>query len=219
MPTKSAKNNQHRIYLRKVRKLQRAGLLGKVNQRRRGTPYIYGLFTKYRDVLTGRAAAIKAPSQDDARELENRLGVKRHGRVVLIPREAGEKVRITKEGEIKSTRKRYGQTIRKTIGAPVAPPDDDVKRYYTIPHRKRGTARLKRHTFASFDELLFYLSKYEIEFEDIEDYIEVEEVAKGSDKQRSKDKKIARERKAGVKRAKRRRARKTTKFKRASRGH
>ena len=216
MSSKPKKYNQHKIYLQKVRKLQRAGLLGKVDARKRGTPYVYGLFSKYHDVITGKVAAVKAPSADKARELESKLGVKRRGRVVLIPRETGEKFRITEKGEIKSTRKRYGQTIRKTIGARVEAPKGDVKQYYTLPHRKRGTARLKRHTFASFDELLFYLSKYEIDFEDIEDYIEVEEYAAGSDKQKSTEAKIARERKAGAARAKRRRARKS---RRASRGH
>jgi len=209
MATKKSRNKQvsRRIYVAKVKKLKRAGLLQNVDPRKKPTPAILGVLTKYKDVLTGRSAVVKARDKNKASEIRKRLGLRGSGNTIIVPREKGEKIRITKGGEIKSTRKRYGQTIRKTIGAKIEPPPKNVKRYYTIPTRKRGLSNLKRHTFASFDELLFYISKYEINFEDVEEYIEVEEFAPNSEGQEKIEKKITRERKRASKKRRRKRRR------------
>jgi hypothetical protein len=216
MSSKSSKYSPHQNYVRKVEKLQRAGLIGPVDTRKRPTPYILGQLTRYKEVIAGRATVVKAPSAAKARELRKRLGVKGSGRAVVVPREPGEKIRIDKEGVIKSTRKRYGQTIKKTIGdrSSIQRPTDNVKRYYTLPHRRRGTRNLKRTTFASFDEMLFYLEKYEIDFEEIEDYIEVEEFKKGSRKEKQARQKYDADREKAYKRWKRAHPKKPRKPKR-----
>lgn len=206
MATKKSSNAQvsRRIYAAKVRKLQKAGLLKGVNPDKKPTPAVHGVFRKYQDLLTGRAAAVQAPTGEKARELRKRLGVRGSGKTLIIPREKGERITVTKAGIVKSHREAYGQTIDKEIGAKIAPPAPGEKIYYTIPRRKRGLGMLKRHTFASFDEMLFYLEKYEVDFEDIEDYIETEKFREGSRKGKRLRKEYEKDRLASYKRAKRR---------------
>jgi len=172
--------------------LQRAGLLSQnINVNRKPSKYVLSQFYKYKSVISGKQAAIQLPKASDAAELRRRIGEGGRGRIVIVPREKGERFRVTKTGEIKSTRQAYGQRIEKTIGDKFTPPKPGEKLYYTIPRRKRGLGSLKRHTFSSFDEMLFYLSKYEIEFDDIEKYIEVERFAEGSRRQRQHQKEYA----------------------------
>lgn len=169
----------------KIRKLQRAGLIGEsVNPNAKPSKYTLSQLYKYRSVISGREAAIKVSSQSKARDLRNRIGAGGKGKVVIIPREKGERFRITEDDKIKSTRKAYGQTIEKTIGDKFTPPRPGERIYYTLPTRKRGLGQLKRKTFASFNEMLFYLSAYEIDFDDIEDYIEIERFSDGSRRQK-----------------------------------
>lgn len=181
-------------YVAKVRKLQRAGLLKNIDVRKKPTPGVFAQFTKHKDILSGRVAPLRASSRTKAKEIRSKLGVKGTGTYVYIPREKGERVTITKAGKIKSKRTRYGQTIEKEIGGKIEPPKPGEKFYYTLPYRKRGLTGLARHTFASFDEMLFYLTRYEINFEDIEDYIEVEKVHDGSAKDQTLHTKYVKER-------------------------
>lgn len=181
--TTKRRAGQREITRRKIVKLQKAGLLSsKINPDARPSKFILSKFDKYKGVLSGRQAAVKISSSAKAKELRGRLGEGGQGKIVIVPREKGEKFRVVGD-TIKSTRVQYGQRIEKTIGDKFTAPKAGEKIYYTIPRRKRGLGQLRRHTFASFDELLFYLSKYEIEFDDIEDYIEVERFADGSQRQ------------------------------------
>lgn len=210
MPTKKHAYSQA-VYRRNVRKLQRAGVIGKVDLRRKASPSTLKKFTQYKDLLTGHASAVKAPSTAQAKELRKKFGLRGAGTTVIVPKERGEKIRITR-GEIKSTRPGYrpGEKISKTYGGKFTRPTGPRRAYYTLPERRRGLGKIKRHTFASFDELLFYLSKYEIDFEEIEDYIEVEEVSEGGRKDKALAKTIAADRAAAYRRNKRKRRRKTS---------
>lgn len=176
---------QRAITRGKIRKLQKAGILsGKIDADKPPSQFVKSQFYKYRSVISDKQAAVKLSSAKKAAELRNKIGEGGRGKIVIVPREPGEKFTVTKDDTIKSRRTQYGQRIEKTIGDKFSPPRAGEKVYYTIPRRKRGTGSLKRRTFASFDEMLFYLTKYEIEFEDIEDYIEVERVHDGSRKQK-----------------------------------
>jgi hypothetical protein len=169
----------------KIKKLQRAGLLSdRIDPDTKPSKYVVNQLYKYRGVLSGRQAAVKVSSAAKASELRSRIGEGGTGRVVIVPREKGERFKVSKTDEIKSTRRAYGQTIHKTIGEKFTAPKPGQRLYYTIPRRKRGLGELKRHTFASFDEMLFYLEKYEIDFDDIEQYIEVERFSEGSRRER-----------------------------------
>lgn len=186
MPSsKKSSYSQRAITRGKIRKLQRAGLLSsKVNVNRKPSKYILSQLYKYKSVISGKEAALKISSSAKAQEYRNRIGYGGRGKIVVIPKERGERFRVTKTDEIKSTRKAYGEVINKTIGDKFTPPKPGERLYYTIPRRKRGLGSLKRHTFASFDELLFYISKYDIEFDEIEKFIEVERFAAGSRRER-----------------------------------
>jgi hypothetical protein len=192
----------------KIRKLQKAGLLSeKINVNRKPSKYVLSQLYKYRSVISGKQAAVRVENSKKAAELRSKVGSGGRGRIVIIPREKGERFRVTKTGEIHSTRKVYGQTVEKTIGDKFTAPREGEKIYYTLPRRKRGLGGIKRHTFASFDEMLFYLEKYEINFEDIEDYVEVERFKAGSATQ----KRVQREYTDAVGKLKRNRKRKNKK--------
>lgn len=211
MATKKRRSGQQAITRRKIIKLQKAGLLSaKIDPDKRPSKIVLSKFDKYRGVLSGRLAAVKVSSSAKAKELRGRLGEGGQGKVVIVPREKGEKFRVVGD-TIKSTRVQYGQRIEKTIGDKFSPPKAGEKIYYTIPRRKRGLGQLRRHTFASFDELLFYLSKYEIEFDEIEDYIEVEKFAEGSTRQRQHQREYDTARAKLIKRRKRKPAKKKSK--------
>jgi hypothetical protein len=213
MPKTNPKKTQRDIFKKNVEKLQKAGLLGPVDFRKKATPATIKRLEKYKSVLVGKASVVKAADVATAQRLRKTLGLKGSGKTLVIPREKGERYSLQKStGEIVSTRKGYneGETIRKTLGSkfPAHPPAHSEKRlYYTIPERTRGAGRLKRKTFGSFDEMLYYLSKYDVNFEDIEDRIEIEEIQKGGRKDKARQHKIHDEREAARKRYKRRNAR------------
>ncbi|MDE2020109.1 MAG: hypothetical protein KGJ13_07225 [Patescibacteria group bacterium] len=213
MAKRVRRKTQHDIFVSNIKKLQRAGLVGKVDFRKKATPALTSKIEKYRPLLRGKATAVVAPDSKTAARLRKTLGLKGSGKTIVIPKEKGERYRYQKStGEITSTRKGYqeGQVIKKTLGKGFpAPPEKggDKRLYYTIPERTRGAGRLKRKTFGSFDEMLFYLSKYDVDFEDIEDRVEIEEVRKGSRKDKTRQKKIHDDRQAAYRRLKRRKRR------------
>lgn len=220
MPTNNSRRTQRQIYKKNVEKLQRAGLLGSVDFRKKATPTIVRRLEKYRSVLVGKSAVVKAPDAETARKLRKTLGLGGSGKTLVIPKEKGERYSFQKStGEITSKRKGYnpGEQIKKTLSKnfPSPPAPGSGKRlYYTIPERTRGAGRLKRKTFGSFDEMLFYISKYDVKFEDIEDRIEIEEITKGGRTDTKRQKKIYSEREAAQKKYRRRNKRRAKKARR-----
>jgi hypothetical protein len=222
MSKRNPRAAQRAIYKKNVQKLQRAGLLGDVDLRKKPTPAITRRLDKYHAVLVGKSAVVQAPDLATARRLRKTLGLTGSGKTVVIPREKGERYAFKKStSEIVSTRKGYNQdeTIRKTVskGFPAKPPPGSDKRlYYTIPARTRGAGRLKRKTFSSFDEMLYYISKYDVRFEDIEDRIEIEEITKHGATDKARQTKIHDERAAAAARYRRRNKRNAAAAKRAA---
>lgn len=215
MPKTNSRKTQHAQFKKNVQKLQKAGLLGPVDFRKSASKIAAARrIEKYRSIISGKASAVKAPDLATAKRLRNTLGLKGAGLTVVVPREKGETYSIPKKsGELVSTRKGYGEgeTIKKTVSRnfPAPPPSGSGKRlYYTIPERTRGAGRLKRKTFGTFDEMLYYISKYDVRFEDIEDRIEIEEVTKNARKDKRLQKTITEERAAALARYKRKAAKK-----------
>lgn len=182
-------------YLAKVAKLQRAGLLDKVDLRKSRDPKARRAILKYDDFLSGRAAAIKT-DKSTAKQIRQKFGAKGKGDIVILPKEKHERIKINRKGEVVSQRPNpLGGTIHKIKGKrELSAPEKNEKLYYTIPERKRGLGTLSRHTFSNFDDLLYYLSKYEIDFDDIEPFIETEYVTEGGRKSRALGERITRER-------------------------
>jgi len=210
-------------YKSNIEKLQNAGLIGKVDFRKKATPAIKRKIEKYRSFLAGKESAVQAHSQKEARELRRKFGLKGDGKTIIIPREKGERFHVNKEGEITSTRPNPaapGTTIKKTIGQKYKPArTGNEKLYYTLPERQRGLGRVKRHTFSSFDEMLYYLNAYEINFDDVEEFIEIEEFLPTYRKAKSLDKKIASERAEYLARKKKRGKKRAAKKRKPDIGH
>jgi hypothetical protein len=203
------RKTQRDAFKKNVQKLQRAGLLGDIDLRKKADAKTIKAIEKYRAVLSGKSTTVKAPDLETARRLRKALGLKGSGKTLIIPREKGERYKFQKStGEIVSERPGYikGEKIRKTLGSgfPAEPSAGSNKRlYYTIPERTRGSQKLKRTTFGSFNEMLFYMSKYDIRFEDVEDRIEVEEITRGGRADKRRQKTIHAEREASYKRKRR----------------
>lgn len=164
----------------KLAKLKEKGLF-KGNARR---PSKYGVKqTKvFGDVISGKATVVKV-SFKDARKYKDAFRVK--GTRVVVNKDKDETVRYNrKTGEIVSIRKQYGKRIRKRI-LPTKPekldqlPKAKKGRYYTIPFY-RGSS-VERFTFESIDELRKFMSGYEDRWPNWEKYVEVEEIASGSE--------------------------------------
>jgi hypothetical protein len=203
----SSKSSRPSQYKRDIKKLQDAGLIGKVDLRKHATPAVKRTLDRYRSFLLGKESAVQAHTIKEARQLRRKFGLKGSGKTIVIPREKGERFNVTSKGEITSTRPNPAnpdEKIKKTIGKTGAKRTGNEKAYYTLPERQRGLGRVKRHTFASFDEMLYYLNAYDISFDDIEDFIEIEEVLPTSRRAKTLDKKIAEERHAAYLRRKRR---------------
>lgn len=184
MPSRRRPAGQRAITRGKIIKLQRAGLLSRnINPDKAPSNIVKNKFYKYRSVISGKQAAVKLSTAKKAAAMRHKIGYGGAGKVVILPREKGEKFRVVKD-TITSKRPAYGQTIEKTIGDKFLPPRPGEKVYYTIPARRRGTTHIKRRTFSSFNELLKTFEKYEISFEEVEDYIEVERFAPGSRRER-----------------------------------
>jgi len=214
MATKYPRKAQREIYRSNIKKLQRAGLIGKIDFRKKATPATIRKLEKYRAVMVGKASAVKAQDQKTAARLRKTLGLKGSGKTIIVPREKHERYEFQKStGEIISTRPGYnkGEKIKKTLSKsfPAQPEAGSNKRlYYTIPARTRGAGRLKRKTFSTFDEMLYYISKYDVSFEDIEDRIEIEEISRGSRTDKTRLKVIHDDRARAAAKLKRRRKRK-----------
>lgn len=206
------RKTQRDAYKKNVQKLQRAGLIGAVDFRKKADPKAVKAIEKYRSILAGKATTVKAPDLATARRLRKTLGLKGSGKTLIIPKEKGERYKFQKStGEIISERPGYskGEKIKKTLGSgfPAEPSAGSNRRlYYTIPERTRGASKLKRKTFGTFNEMLYYMSKYDIRFEDIEDRIEVEEITRGGRADKRRQKTIHDERAAAIKRRKRKKA-------------
>ncbi len=198
MPSKKSTGDQRAFYKMRVKKLQRLGLLGKVDLKKKASPSIIRTIEKYSDVLRGKAQVVQSPH---AKETRKKFGFRGKGDLVVIPKEKGEKFSISKRsGDLTSRRKTESGIIKKTVSEKFKPRPANANVYYTLPERKRGLGRIKRKTFANFDELLYYLQSYEINFEDVEDFIEVEEIERGTRRDKIRRNKITRERAAAIKR-------------------
>lgn len=211
-----AAKTQRDIHNKNVEKLKRAGLISGNLSKEAETRRIQ----KYRGLLNGKETAVQAPDIKTAQRLRKTLGLKGSGKTIIVPKEKGERFRYQKStGEITSTRRGYneGETIKKTLGPKnIERPAENRHLYYTIPERTRGAGKLKRRTFANFNEFIYYLHSYDINFEDIEDRLEIEEVTRGSRKDKRLHKQITEERaKAARKYGRKRRKGKSTKAERS----
>jgi hypothetical protein len=219
--TRKVSKQAHKQYIEKVERLQKAGLIGKVDKRKHASPEIQKQISKYSGYLSGKESAVEAPDAKTARALRRKFGFKGKGKTVIIPREKGERFTISKKGELSSVRPNpleKGTRLKKVFGEKtISPPQANERLYYTLPERRRGGTRIRRVTFASFDEMLFFLNNYDINFEDVEDYIEIEKVVIGSSRDKGLREAVNKEHRRKERKSKQRRTDKPKRKKRKSR--
>ena len=89
---KLSEGSQRAITRAKVRKLQRAGLLSsKIDANAKPSKFVLSKLYKYRSLISGKQAAVKLASADAAAALRNKVGEGGERKVVIVPREKGEK--------------------------------------------------------------------------------------------------------------------------------
>ncbi len=192
MPSKKSNKSQIKNTRRNIVRLQKMGLMHKVDLRRKPDKKTARKLRDFADLLSGKATALKIP-KGQKKGLRDKVKVR--GDYAIIPKQKGEKIKFTKGGEIISTRslgsskitKRWNQNVEKV------PEIKGARTYYTIP-MARGKKKVERRTFSKFDELLSFMAAYEFKFEDWEKYIEVETVEAGSAKAKKLSKRVKRER-------------------------
>lgn len=179
MPKRKAKTGQERRrellrFRSDVAKLKDKGLVSKrVDARKqRQTRYMKSQVKKYRDVLEGRAKAVKVP-RAKARSYKNAFRVKA-GRVVVPVENKTERVRYNpKTQAITSTRTAYGKRIKKQIVPSKVSDWRDLPEgpnyRYTIPFAASG-----RFTFESKRALAEFMSGYDKSYKNWAEYVEVE---------------------------------------------
>lgn len=121
MPSKSGHRRQSSLqkFRSDVAALKRAGLVSpSVDVRRqRATKYMQAQVEKYRDVIEGKAKAVKTPKRADAKTFADKFRVK--GKTVVIPTSGDAKVRYSKKrNEFTATEYKRGKklTVHYTSG-------------------------------------------------------------------------------------------------------
>jgi hypothetical protein len=174
-----------------LKKLRDAGLYsGKQDKRKSLTPYQKRLVAKYDAVIKGRAVVLEPSNPKSYSKLYQVRGSK-----VIVHREKGERISVTKSGEIKRTKRGpIGETITKT-GKALAPgqlPSRSQRRIqYAIPFaRKTGRGQYTMHwvRFPTWDDLAKFMGEYESagRYEDWTNYVFEEEVSDLSVAERDK---------------------------------
>lgn len=126
---------------------------------------------KYKDVLAGRATAVKVPKAE-AKRFRKKFQTKEN--IVIVPRQKGERVSVDKSGRITTTRMVAGQRVRRIIyaGGKMPKPRPGKKFMYAVPFANGGRVR-----FDSMQALAEFMSPYEQKtFGNWREYVEIEEV-------------------------------------------
>lgn len=137
-----------------IAKLRKAGLVSK-GQGKTAKSRIQ-LRHKFRDVLSGKAKAVKVPLKE-ARSLRRNMRVK--GDVVIVPKLKGERVKVDKTGRITVTRTIGGKKSKRFILAPgQKPPKAHKGKKFLYSVAFAGGSRV---TYDSYDDLAAFMGQYD----------------------------------------------------------
>jgi hypothetical protein len=181
MSSKKLAGAQLRKFRSDVAKLKSKGLVSKRIDARgqKPTRYMLGQVKKYNDVLEGRAAVLHVKSKAKAGEFKEVFRTKFDA--IVVPKEKGERVTYSKKtGDIRSTRTKYGQKIRKRILKIKINGPDDLRKLerkglmFAIP---LGTGTRLR--FSEADDLIKFMVGYN--YNNWWKYVELEETNEDED--------------------------------------
>lgn len=127
---------------------------------------------RFSDVLSGKAVVLKPK---DAQRFKGIYRTK--GKLVVVPKRTGEKIKVDKSGEIISTRKVGNRTIKSTgtrlrKGEELARPKK-ANVQYAIPFNSRGGSTFWMR-FPNYDELKKFMAGYN--YKGWRDYVVKEEI-------------------------------------------
>lgn len=135
------------------------------------------LLQKFKDVLTGKSTVVDVGSKTRAKRYRD---FKKVGSKVVVPRRKGERIRATKEGDIATTRKVRGKTVKSVI-APKKPGEIKTpkgkRKIIAIPFQSPGGIVYQR--FPNWAEAETFMQGYE-RYKNWKDYVVVEFVDKES---------------------------------------
>lgn len=180
MPTPKRTKSQIKSDRAKLRKLRASGLFrGKIDLRKPPNSRHRKALKEFADVISGKATVVKPRNPRSYRSLFDVKGDK-----VIVPRRKGERVRVDKQGNITSTRKVGGRTVkakfqRSKRGEKIARPSEEKQ--YAIPfirgRDKKGRPIVHWFRFPSYDDLAKFMAGYD--YKDWTDYVVEEELDAG----------------------------------------
>jgi hypothetical protein len=175
---------------RALKTLQKTGLYtGKIDFRRAPTPYQKSQIRKFSDVIAGKAAVVRP---QDPKAYRDTFRTK--GDAVIIPRDKGEKIGLSKTGKITRTRKTRTGKQKRTIIPSVRPkkikpgakprglpaPAPGKAMVFYLPFRRgRGKGQTTQWIRFSYDGLKRFLHEYDLTPEQMSDwlrYVEIEDM-------------------------------------------
>jgi hypothetical protein len=183
MPKSVRTKKQAQFEKRALKKLQSTGLYsGKVDFRKAPTKYQKALIRKFSDVVTGKAAVVKPANPKAYPQFKQRAGR------VIVPRRKGERITVTKTGEIEGKR-RVGRRVVKSKFRHV-PKGERVPRskagvQYAIPFNSGG-GEIRWQRFPDYDTLAKFMEGYN--YKDWPDYVVEEKI--GADENEDADEKL-----------------------------
>jgi hypothetical protein len=167
-----------------LKTLVKTGLYkGKIDLRRAPTSYQKRLIKSYSDVIAGKAAVVRPKDPKAYRDLYR---VK--GDAVIVPRNKGERIGLSKRGRItRAVKTRSGRERRVILpiskpdaqrGLPPRPPTGEAYIYYLPFRRGSGAGQTVQWHRFTYTGLVEFFKRYDIEDEAKEDwlsYVEIEE--------------------------------------------
>lgn len=160
---------QAKIRAKQIARLRDYGLIKKSQGR---TPKSRrAVLSKFRDVLTHRAAVVEVPTGKSARAYAAH-GFKVKGRNVVVPRSKGERVRVEKSGVITTTRNVAGERVKRILYVDKKPPKPrkGKKFLFAVPFANGGRVR-----FDDLAALRQFMAPYST-YKNWRAYLEIEEV-------------------------------------------
>lgn len=165
-----------------LKKLRVAGLYTGKLPRGKPSKYQQSLIKKFDAVIKGKATVVEPKGAKDYRGIYQVSGKK-----VVVPKGKGEKIKVSKTGNIVRERKGprgekiTGTLRRHKLGTTPAKPAPQRRVQYAIPFARKvahNRYRLEWHRFPSWESLATFMSEYEKErYPDWKNFVFEEEIS------------------------------------------
>ncbi len=178
MPKTVRNKTQAKKDRRAVRKLRDLGIIKKADLRKPPTAAQKRTIRKYADVLTGRAKIVRPKNPSSYKKL-----FRVAGKNVIVPKRRGEKISVSKSGEIVRKRKVGGRKSSGTFKHAPRPEEFKPRRgarvVYALPVN-RGGGEVEWYRYSSWEKLVADMQTGSLKgYRNFTDYVVEEELEPG----------------------------------------